>query len=71
MTGSRITLPWSAKLGQMDGPFKDRWQELCKQVADEKDPAIFTELVKELLEELRMKDERLKLREDQVRRSSA
>jgi hypothetical protein len=41
----------------MEGPYKERWQQLCKQVADEKDPARFQELVQQLIEELNKKDD--------------
>lgn len=44
----------------MEGPYKERWQHLCKLVADEKDPARFQELVQQLIEELNKKDERLR-----------
>lgn len=44
----------------MEGETLERWQELCKLIAEEKDPDRFTELTRELLEELRKKDERLK-----------
>ena len=40
---------------------KERWKQLCEQVADEKDPARFSKLVAELLEELKQKDQRLKV----------
>ena len=42
----------------------ERWQHLAARVAAEQDPAQFTRLVKELLEELRLKEERLKGRSD-------
>ncbi len=44
----------------MDGLYKERWQELCKQVAEEKDSLRFEQLVQQLLEALRQKEERLK-----------
>jgi hypothetical protein len=47
-------------LSWMDGPYKERWQDLCKLVAEEKNSDRFGELVKQLLEELSKKDERLK-----------
>ena len=43
----------------MDGSNKEHWQELCTQVAEEKDPARFSLLIQELLDELRKKEERL------------
>lgn len=43
----------------MDGQNGQRWQELCTQVAEEKDPIRFTRLVELLLEELRKKQDRL------------
>ena len=39
---------------------QDRWQQLCKFVAEEKDHDRFTQLVQELLDELRKKEEWLK-----------
>ena len=50
--------PWYHIL-RVDGEYKQRWQNLCKLVADEKDPVRFSELVSELLDELRKKEERL------------
>lgn len=44
----------------MEGPYQERWQQLCKLVAEEKDPVRFSQLVQELLEELHNKEERLK-----------
>ena len=44
----------------MDGEFKERWQQLCALVADEKNPVRFSQLVDELLDELRKKEQRLK-----------
>lgn len=46
----------------MQGEQKERWQRLCEQVADERDPQRFNKLMAELLEELKNKDERLKQR---------
>ena len=43
----------------MDGLNWERWQELCTLVAQEKDPARFSLLMQELLDELRKKEERL------------
>ena len=47
-------------LRTMDGEFKERWQQLCALVADEKNPVRFSQLVDELLDELRKKEQRLK-----------
>lgn len=44
----------------MHGERKERWKQLCEQVAEERDPQRFSELMAELLEALRKKDERLK-----------
>ena len=44
----------------MEGPYKERWQNLSKAVAEEKDPVRFAELVQELLKELEAKEKRLK-----------
>ena len=44
----------------MQGDAKERWRILCEQIANEQNPARFTELVIQLLEELRNKEERLK-----------
>lgn len=44
----------------MEGPFKERWKNLSKAVAEEKDPVRFAELVQELLKELEAKEKRLK-----------
>lgn len=44
----------------MEGPYKERWQNLSKAVAEEKDPVRFAELVQELLKELEAKENRLK-----------
>jgi hypothetical protein len=52
----------------MDGELKERWQKLCALVADEKNPVRFSQLVEELLDELRRKEQRLK---DSSSRSSA
>lgn len=43
----------------MEGPFKERWKNLSKAVAEEKDPVRFAELVQELLKELEAKEKRL------------
>ena len=43
----------------MQGEQKERWKYLCEQVAEEHDPQQFSELVAELLDELRKKDQRL------------
>jgi hypothetical protein len=43
----------------MEGPFLDRWQVLCKLVAEEKDRERLSQLVQELLDELRKKEELL------------
>ncbi len=50
----------------MEGSHLDRWQELCKLVAEEKDAARFSQLIQELLEELRKKEERLKCSKEAV-----
>ena len=44
----------------MEGPYKERWQQLCGLIAEEQNPARFTQLIQELLEELRKKEERLR-----------
>lgn len=44
----------------MEGAYRERWQQLCILVADEKDPVRFQQLCQELLMELEKKDERLK-----------
>ena len=44
----------------MEGPYKERWQNLCNLVAQEKDPVRFEELIQELLKELDAKEKRLK-----------
>ncbi len=44
----------------MKGEYKEHWKNLCQRVADERDPQRFSELVAELLEELKKKDERMK-----------
>lgn len=44
----------------MFGQNRERWRKLCEQIAEEEDPARFSELVKELLAELEAKDKRLK-----------
>lgn len=41
------------------GTSPSRWQELCKLVAEEKDPERLSVLVQELLDELRQKEEHL------------
>ena len=43
----------------MDGAYQERWQDLCGLVAEEKDSDRIGQLVKQLLEELNKKDERL------------
>ena len=54
--GHRFALP----LSWMDGSYQERWQDLCKLVAEEKNSDRVGELVRQLLEELNKKDERLK-----------
>jgi hypothetical protein len=44
----------------MLGQNRERWRQLCEQIADEQDTARFSELLKELLAELEAKDQRLK-----------
>jgi hypothetical protein len=44
----------------MEGPTQDRWQQLCKFVAEEQDRDRLSQLVQELLDELRKKEEWLK-----------
>ena len=44
----------------MEGRHQDRWQQLCKIVAEEKDRDRLSQLVEELLDELRKKEEGLK-----------
>jgi hypothetical protein len=43
----------------MQGQKKERWLELCEQVADEQDPKKVMELVKELNDLLEAKERRL------------
>jgi len=43
----------------MKGEHLERWRELAARVAKEQDPKIFDQLVKELLQELELKTERL------------
>ena len=47
-------------LSAMEGRHQERWQQLCKFVAEEKDRDRFSQLVQELLAELRKKEEWLK-----------
>ena len=58
--GSTLTLRESLYFSAMEGPYLDRWQELCKLVAEEKDPERLSRLVRELLDELRKREEHLK-----------
>ncbi len=44
----------------MRGPKKEHWMHLCELIAEEQDPARFSELTKQLLAELEAKDRRLK-----------
>jgi hypothetical protein len=44
----------------MEGAYRERWQQLCTLIADEKDPVRFQQLCQELIAELDKKDERLK-----------
>ncbi len=44
----------------MRGSKKEHWLHLCELVAEEQDPARFSELTKQLLAELEAKDRRLK-----------
>ncbi len=44
----------------MKGEHKERWKQLCEQVAEEQNSARFSELIAELLEELEQKDVLLK-----------
>jgi len=43
----------------MEGPQLERWRELCAQIAEEKHPDRFSELVSQLLQELEKKKQRL------------
>jgi hypothetical protein len=43
----------------MQGPIKERWQELCEQAANEQDPAKMLELVAEINRLLEEKQRRL------------
>jgi len=43
----------------MKGEHLERWRELAGRVAKEQDPKVFDQLVKELLQELDLKTERL------------
>jgi len=44
----------------MDSQPKERWQELCFLVTEERDPHRVSELVAELLKELQKREERLR-----------
>lgn len=44
----------------MRGPKKEQWMRLCELIAEEQDPVRFSELTKQLLAELEVKDNRLK-----------
>jgi len=56
----------------MRGPQKENWIRLCELIAEEQDPARFSELTKELLVELEAKDRRLKkARREDPRNKSA
>ena len=43
----------------MDGETRERWQQLCAQAADEQDPQMLLELVKEINRLLEAKERRL------------
>ena len=43
----------------MQGPTRERWQELCAQAAEEQDPEKLLELVKEINRLLEEKEQRL------------
>ena len=44
----------------MEGPIKERWEELCRQAAEEKDPKRLLELTTEINRLLREKENRLR-----------
>ena len=44
----------------MDDAQYERWQTLCEEIAKEQDPQRFSRLVEELLQELHLKEQRLK-----------
>lgn len=44
----------------MPEQYQERWQELCRLVAEENDPARFSALMQQLLDELRKKEDQLK-----------
>lgn len=55
----------------MEGPLQERWKQLCKLVAEEKDPARFEQLVEQLREELnKLGEEKARLRMLRKRRST-
>lgn len=49
----------------MKGETRERWQQLCAQAADEKDPQMLLELVKEINRLLEEKERRL-VRQEQT-----
>jgi len=53
------------KILHMSFSHSDRWQELCRKIADEKDPSSVSQLVKELLRELDSKERSLTGQEGQ------
>jgi hypothetical protein len=49
----------SKEQNMMQGPTRERWQELCAQAAEEQDPEKLLELVKEINRLLEEKEKRL------------
>ena len=43
----------------MHGQQQERWRTLCEEIANERDPGRFSQLIERLLEELHKKEETL------------
>jgi hypothetical protein len=65
------TSPTALKGNNMQGPTRERWQELCAQATVEKDPKKLLELAAEINRLLQQKENRLLTEQQRARGESA